>query len=194
VNQFLAILLLVVVGCATSNTSATHVHNQSSYVVPKVPVFLQGTKMACWITCAAMLKSWHGGVLIAPNELAAKLGEPWLTLFQTDAGLSRERYIDFAGAMGLRYEWPANRMPDGYTQLLRDHGPLWIASGLSSHARILYGVVQRHGKTVMLFNDPATGTKREQSFEEFFPEFEKEAVAIVGYRPELALPIQILHY
>jgi len=181
-------------GCANHETLPAAKSVQVEYVVTGVTPLKQKSSMACWITCAAMLKSWKEGDLVSPEQLAKTLGEFWLNLFQTDTGLPREKYLEFAKDAGLRFQWPANWLPEGYINLLKDHGPLWIASGVSSHARVLYGVVKRGEKFIMLFMDPASGTAREEAFQDFFPEFEKEAVLIVGYRPDLALPVQILHY
>ena len=63
----------------------------------------QCTNSACWITSAATLKSWRGGALITPEQLTAKLGEPWLLQFETDVGLPREMYLDFATAADLHF-------------------------------------------------------------------------------------------
>jgi len=191
----LSLALPLLTGCSSpSQLKHRKIPVDETYIIPGVHPQRQKSSMACWITCAAILKSWRDGLSITPEQLAARMGEPWKIFFDTDSGLPREDYQDFAKSMGLKFEWPANWIPAGYVDLLKRHGPLWIAWGVSSHARILYGVATKNDRTIMLFIDPATGTAREEDFAQFFPEFEAEAKLIVGDRPELDLPIQILHY
>ena len=151
--------------------------------------------MACWITTAAMLFSWRDQTNTTPEELAKRLGNPWFTLFREDIGLPREQYFEFIKAAGLRFEWPANHLPIAYVEFLKRYGPLWITTSdsASSHARLLIAVRIEGDDADMTFVDPATGRESREQFFEFFADFEREARLVVSDRPNIDLPIQIVH-
>ena len=165
----------------------------------KVLPLKQPTSNTCWATAAAMIVNWRDNNLLTPEMFARSLGEPWHNLFVADSGLLLEAHPDFAADAGFTALAPQSLSIQGYVQLLKDHGPLWIATvgppSYSAHARVLVAI---HGdgkphSTVMEFIDPRDGSHHREPFMSFIESFEREARVIAGIRDDIDLRWQMLH-
>ncbi len=146
---------------------------------------LQPSPNGCWMAAGAMMANWRNGGSLTAEEYAEALGEPWRTVFNTDAGLAQDSHREFANAAGLEALAPQNFTVLSYAEMLSEFGPLWIATigppGFSAHARVLiavYGDGSPHS-TELEFIDPRDGSRHREPFLEFLESFEREARALV---------------
>lgn len=150
-----------------------------------VKPILQPSPNSCWAAAGAILANWQNASSLTAAEYAESLGEPWRTVFNTDAGLALGSHREFAQAAGLESLAPQNITILGYTEILREFGPLWVATvgppGFSAHARVLvavYGDGTPHS-TEMEFIDPRNGARHREPFLAFLESFEREARVLV---------------
>ena len=139
-----------------------------------VPVVPQSTSMSCWAASIAMILGWQRQMCI-PDEVIANNpgGKSYMTSMTT--GLDpNDVYIlsrnGFEIVPAQCYGSPAPIL-----QLLRAHGPLWVATWAPGpHIRVVRGLV---GETLHI-NDPApvnTGSQYTASFRSFFGAMENLA-------------------
>ncbi len=196
-DLWLLMIAVALAGCPRPRTNSVSLQQPSNTCHVTGSIFKERQKKpnGCWLTSAAMLVSWKEQRRITADQLVENLGEPWSKLYLQDAGLPRNQCYDFARALGLKFEWPANHLPGFYCDSIRKFGPLWLTTSdaLSSHARLMIGLESKGSDLLVLFIDPRTGRGASQSFETFFQEFEHEANLVVSNRPDLDLPIQIIH-
>jgi hypothetical protein len=112
----------------------------------------QQTGYSCWAAGAAMLVSWRDKVSVDPSEIARANGY-WA---QYAAGLHPED-------VGMFRTWRLTPEPAqsytvaGFADLLRKHGPLWVASAEPGpHIRVVTGIVGdgSPGGTLVYISDP----------------------------------------
>lgn len=165
-----------------SGSSTSGVLAQVTGIVPKL---MQKNNMACWATSATMMMSWKEGIpLLSVPDVLSQAGNQYLTKFNNGEGLLANEKEAFITTLGMTGEAPANYSLQQYIDWLNTYGPLWIttdsASGagvFSPHARILTKIVGTgtpDGKgTDFIFNDPATGTEKQEHFADFIKAFEQ---------------------
>lgn len=145
-----------------------------------VPIVVQPSSMSCWAAAGAMLRSWQRDDMMTAESFARSLGDPWQAYFERDTGIAAVDHAPFADAAGFIAHAPQNFTIEAYFDMLREFGPLWIASSdnfLGVHARVLVGM---YGDltpefTVMEFIDPVSGDHTRESFVTFLRYFEQEA-------------------
>jgi hypothetical protein len=152
------------------------------YVVPgAISIFDQvagGHPMGCWAYSYAMMLSWKRRVSMAPADAIAELGEPYVTRFNNNSGLSHSATSTFYRDAGMAVE-PLRSMPmSEWADLLRWHGPVTIHAVTDSlsggHVRIIYGV-RGDGTprgTSMMIIDPWNGRRYDETFEKFLAKYE----------------------
>jgi Papain-like cysteine protease AvrRpt2 len=109
----------------------------------EVPLVLQSTGMSCWAATIAMIVGWKQG-RCAPDgsALAVEGGAKYATSMAK--GLSPDDRTILA-ANGFSIEEPTCYAPDDVEQLLRLHGPLWVASAAPApHVRVICGCAADH--------------------------------------------------
>lgn len=120
----------------------------------------QPTDDSCWATTLAMLIGWRDSVSIAPDTIAQQCGR---TL---NAGLPWNQRAAAAQAVGLSTLAPQCYTPEGFRQLIENHGPLYVGkmasrNNLSGHAVLVVGMYsdgQNHFIRVVDPWDRAVGT------------------------------------
>lgn len=154
---------------------------------------------SCWAAAAAMLVSWKKGRPWTELEVATLAGPPYVAMFNGDTGLSGPQFADFASRLGMQVEAPQNFLPEGYERLLKQRGPLWIASGLGAgglrrHVRVLRGVVGdgTFDNTKATILDPDGGKDYQSSMTLFARELENIARQEIDAGQDLYT--QVIHY
>lgn len=131
-----------------------------SYTVPRLK---QPTNMSCWATAIAMMVSWKKHMSIAPETIADELG--YTQEFKT-GGLHPEDTKVFK-YWGLKWQAPMCYSVQGFADLLKSRGPVWIAGNPKApHVRV---IIAMNGdgtpeKTMFTINDPAGGRSYKESF------------------------------
>ncbi|MFA7346868.1 MAG: papain-like cysteine protease family protein [Desulfurivibrionaceae bacterium] len=166
-----------------------------------VPTLLQKNKLACWATAATMMMCWKKGKSLSVPEVLSQAGDQYLVKFNSGEGLQASEKDEFIAALGMTGEaTAANFSLQQYINWLNTYGPLWIttdaagsAEVFSPHARILTKIVGTgtpDGKgTDFIFNDPATGTEKQEHFADFIRGFEQ----MILENPDAAF-IQVVHF
>ena len=119
------------------------------YDVPLIP---QQTGMSCWAAGIAMIVSWKFNCSIDPAEIARKSGYAQQYVNGLDPNDSKI-FSDW----GLVPEAPQTYTVDGFAQLLRDYGPLWVAAAVPGpHIRVVTGFDPDPdaSKATVYVNDP----------------------------------------
>ena len=118
----------------------------------EVQLVPQLTGFSCWAAGAAMLVSWRDRISIDPSEIARANGY-WA---QYAAGLHPED-VGMFNTWRLKPEPAQSYTVGGFAELLRRHGPLWVASAEPGpHIRVVTGMVGdgTPGGTLVHVNDP----------------------------------------
>lgn len=161
-----------------------------------VPELRQPKSMDCWATVAAMLMSWHDRASMSIETALGRIGAEYLDMFTRNTGLPSAKKADFVAAVGLMAEPPMSYTVEGWEQLLRKYGPLWVTTDeragplFSLHACVMTGLEgdgAPRGTTVH-FIDPASGRASRQKLHDFLRKFEE--VAAVAGPPT----VQVVHY
>jgi len=112
----------------------------------------QQTGYSCWAAGAAMVVGWRDKISIDPSEIARATGY-WA---QYAAGLNAEDTQMFA-VWRLTPEAAQTYTVQGFADLLRRHGPLWVASAEPGpHVRVVTGMMGdgTPNGTLLYVNDP----------------------------------------
>ena len=152
------------------------------YSVPEpVLVMAQPKSMACWATALTILYSWRDRQTRTIEDVTSEVGAEYRTLYDTNAGLSSAKKDDLMRDARLGNMAGTNLSAEGWADLMRNHGPIWITTSESAgiHGRILHGI---HGDgtgagTMLDIIDPAGGRQYQESVAAFLPKFEAEALA-----------------
>ncbi len=118
----------------------------------EVQLVPQLTGFSCWAAGAAMLVSWRDRISVDPSEIARANGY-WA---QYAAGLHPED-VGMFNTWRLKPEPAQSYTVAGFADLLRRHGPLWVASAEPGpHIRVVTGMVGdgTPGGTLVHINDP----------------------------------------
>jgi hypothetical protein len=154
----------------------------SGYTVPgAIAIFDQvagGHRMGCWAYSYTMMLSWKRRATLTPDQAMTDLGEPWLTMYNTNAGLARNATARFYRAVGMQIEQMQSYPMSEWADLLRAYGPMTMHAVTNSlaggHVRILYGA-NGDGTmkgTRMLIIDPWNGRKYQEPYEKFLAKYE----------------------
>ena len=166
-----------------------------------VPKLQQDNNLACWATAATMMVSWKMKKPMTVPTVLALAGDEYVDKFMNKQGLKSSEKEAFIGKLGMVGEPPADYPLQQYIDWMKTYGPLWIttdasvATGMfSPHARILTrieGTGNPNGTgTYFIFNDPATGSEKSQSFLEFIAAFEQ----MVTDNKSDNLFVQVVHF
>ena len=177
---------------------AVHALNQPvNYQVPGiVPAMQQRDSMACWATVFTMMSSWKHEQSMTVETALSEVGQKWLNIYNSQTGLFPNDKVEFVAAAGLVAEAPQNFSVDGWEQLLRNYGPLWVTTDEAKgkpwaiHARVITAI-QGDGTpsgTTFTMIDPNGGKEYKEKISVFIPKYEEE-VTRTGY-----MRMQVLHW
>jgi hypothetical protein len=143
-----------------------------------------------------MLVSWRRQQSLSIETALGTVGQRWVDLFKADTGLMGPDKPTFLSAAGLIAEPPQNFSIEGWEQLLRKYGPVWVttdeAPGLpwAIHARVITAIRGDGSAENTFFTivDPAGGRQYQESIATFIPKYEEEVIR-TGY-----MRIQVVHW
>ncbi len=171
--------------------------NAISYDVPGVfNVLAQPSSMACWATVFTMMKMWREQQSMSIETALGTVGQRWVDIYTANSGLPSADKPTFISSAGLVAEPPQSWSLQGWEQLLRNYGPIWVttdeAAGLpwAIHARIITGIYGDGTPEGTKFKiiDPAGGRRYEESIATFIPKYEEEVIRTGHMR------IQVVHW
>lgn len=156
----------------------------------------QPTGNSCWATVFTMLRSWRRQQSLRIEDALATVGKQWVDLFTADTGLPGSQKSEFLTAAGLVAEPPQSYSLEGWEQLLRNYGPIWVTTdeapgkAWAIHARVITAI-KGDGtpeKTFFTIVDPAGGKQYQESIATFIPKYHEEVIR-AGY-----MRIQVVHW
>jgi hypothetical protein len=150
-----------------------------NYSVPGMiaPIKQQSSK-SCWATVIAMMVEWKNQQSIQPRDAIAPGGEEFLDKFDRDTGLDAASAGRLYQALKLVPIISFNPSIDGWDQMLRMYGPLYVDIGFQgfagTHAIIVTGISGDGSGdgTTITYIDPAYGTIVNRKFSDFRAEYE----------------------
>lgn len=188
------------------------------FVTGEVPSLMQPNPMACWATAAAIMLQWRtrldigGNITFSPEDVArladknrgekAKSDRTFVDLLSEERGLSVTDKPVFLKALGLKAEWPANYTVEGWLELLKTYGLLWVTTEAAKngqvfvHAQIVMGLVGdgSYPGTLIIFIDPLDGKEHRENLLEFVRRYETVIVKDTQAAPDLDPRFQVLHF
>jgi len=168
------------------------------YRVPgAVAALRQPSSMTCWATVAAMMLSWRHNASMPIETALSRIGDEYADKFRRNEGLTGAEKAVFLAKAGLSAQPAMNLSIEGWQQMLRKYGPLWVTTdeqpgaGFAIHARLMTGI---HGggeanDTFVDIVDPGNGSEYKEKFADFLGKYEEEP-----RDPKRALRIQIVHW
>jgi hypothetical protein len=177
------------------------------YEIPnasKAIAIRQPTTSTGWAAAAATMYAWSPRGDTADISLVLKnvAGGSFLALLANNRTLSLMEKVALLRAMNLKVAAPQNYTIAGWDNLLRNHGPLWVAVAdgsrnqpyFSSYSRIVKKISGDGTMTGTIFTvvDPAVGQEHDEPVATFLKKFEQAARAHLGEGEELRP--QIIHY
>lgn len=172
-------------------------YSSLNYEVPGVfEVIAQPTGMSCWATVFTMLKMWRNQQSMSIESALGAVGQRWVDIYNADSGLSSSHKPDFIASAGLVAEPPQSFGVEGWEQLLRNYGPIWVTTDEAAgkpwaiHARIITGIYGDGTAEGTRFKivDPSGGRRYEEAMATFIPKYEEEVVRTGHMR------IQVVHW
>lgn len=157
--------------------------------------------MACWATVATIMFSWKHDTDAAIEDVVSLAGPGFLEMYTGNQGLKSADKPAFLQRLGLEAEPPRSFSVEGFAELLKTHGPLWITAdedpgaNFSVHARVLIGLRGdgTPGNTMAFFLDTRPGTKSPDT-EPMAKLQEKLAQLAIGDAAAGAFRPQIVHF
>jgi Papain-like cysteine protease AvrRpt2 len=147
--------------------------------------------------------SWRRNQSLAIATAMGLVGEPYISLFNRDIGLSTRQKPALLRALGLVAEPSMNYEVAGFVALFNQKAPLWITTDEGNdwadqaiHARIVIGV-QGNGSidgTLLSIIDPATGTNYQETFRSFATKYERVVGQPTPSKQTSKLRAQIAHF
>ena len=178
-------------------TSRAHMFGAIDYAIPGVfGPLAQPSGNACWATVYTMLVSWRRQQSLSIDTALVAVGQKWLDLYKADTGLPGSDKAAFLTAAGMVAEPPQSYSLEGWEQLLRNYGPIWVTTdeapgkAWAIHARVITAI-RGDGtpeKTFFTIVDPASGRQYQESISTFIPKYEEEVIR-TGY-----MRIQVVHW
>jgi N-acetylmuramoyl-L-alanine amidase/Papain-like cysteine protease AvrRpt2 len=150
------------------------VYYDDCYLVP------QPTDGSCWAAAATMVYSWTHRMSHDPAVLAKECGR----ISQLADGLPGNDIADLAQQLGLTYVWPQSYSVQGFYDLLKDNGPLFVGlypPKLGPHTVCVVGMYGdgTPGGTTVIYHDPLPvgvgESNKRASFTQFMAEYENAA-------------------
>ena len=163
--------------------------NGFDYTVPGIIMPLQqASPGTCWAAAMTMLRAWMTDDL-APDieDYVTAFGDLAEREFRNDTGLSTGEKEAVVAAAGLEVlsEGASSMTPEGYRELLMEHGPIWLTIAIGdegdvgAHANILYGLRRdASGSVTLKLVDPQSGQFFEEPYESFQTSYENLASEI----------------
>lgn len=180
-----------------SSGSRARAFDVISYDVPgNFWVMAQPSGKACWATVFTMLKSWRVQQQKTIEQALATVGQRWVDIYRANTGLMGDDKPTFISTAGLVAQPPQSYSIQGWENLLRNYGPIWITTdeapgaAWAIHARIITGIYGdgTPENTKFKIVDPAGGRRYEESIAVFIPKYEEE-VRATGF-----MRIQVVHW
>jgi hypothetical protein len=183
-----------------------HAFNVMSYRVPGIVVPVrQPSSMTCWATVTTMMLSWREQASLTIERALDRIGQVYVDKFHNNQGLAADEKGPFLAAVGLQAEPAQSYSLEGWLQLLKTYGPLWVTTDESQtdgrfaiHARILVGMSGdgTPNGTQLVIVDPAIGAEIIEDFSTFITKFEREIYEIIKRNPKDTSPlrIQVVHW
>ena len=168
-----------------------------NYTIPGTFAPLAQSKPnGCWATVFTMLMSWRRQQSMSIETALAPVGQRWVDLYTTDAGLLSRDKASFLTDAGLVAEPPRSYSVEGWEQLLRNYGPVWVTTDedpsleWSIHARVITAISGdgTPENTFFTIVDPGGGRQYQESIAVFIPKYEEEVVRSGRMR------IQVVHW
>jgi hypothetical protein len=165
------------------------------YNVQLVP---QQTGFSCWAAGFAMIVGWRDQMSIDPSEIARATGY-WQ---QYQQGLNAED-LTVINTWGLVPAPLQTHTVEGFAQLLRSYGPLWVASAEPGpHIRVVTGI-KGDGTadgTLVYINDPweqgmtsFQASNRGAQYTETYRQFVQKQSTLARQEQSLEAPVYIAH-
>lgn len=154
-----------------------------------VPVMAQPTNMSCWATAIAMMLGWKKKMSFNPETIADELG--YTKQFKS-GGLHPEDTKVFKH-WGLKWEAPMCYTVQGFADILKANGPLWIAGNPKApHVRVVTGMSGDGTPegTKISINDPAGGKKYKKTYVQVAGKMENLGAS----EAKLKAPIYLAHF
>jgi len=132
----------------------------------EVNVIPQMTSMSCWAASISMILGWKRKMSIPDEEIAKNPGgKSYMTSYTKGLDPNDKRILN---ANGFKVDAPQCYTANAIGELLRFHGPLWVATWAPGpHVRVVSGLL---GGTVLI-SDPAPigeGSQYKMAFSRFF--------------------------
>lgn len=170
-----------------------------SFRIPgMVPPIRQPKSADCWATVTTMMvawkEDWRESRLDPIRPVISRYGQKYLDLYDNNRGLPLSDWPEFMVLVGLVAQPGMSRTPEGWAQLLRSYGPIFVWSEGGgpndgwSHGRIIVGI-EGDGTpdgTRMQIVDPATGTEYAETLTRFAQLYEAQ--------DPLAWEAQVVHW
>src|SRR4030095_15496832 len=147
-----------------------------------------------------MMRMGHGKRSLTVEDVVARAGQKYLTMYQTNTGLPASDKEDFISHIGMVSEPPFNLTVAQYIDRVHRFGPLWITTDsadgrlFAPHARILIRITGTGTPdgvgTNFPFINPATGAESTESFTDFHRAFEQ----MVTDNRSTRLFVQVVHF
>lgn len=180
------------------------------YLVPGlIDSIKQPTTMGCWATAYTIMNNWRKQASRDVRDTVSDMGDKWLKMYDDNKGLSPSEHIAFARAAGLQFEPLQSMSVDGWAQLLRTYGLLWLcfgwevagSNGLPTkkgrHIIVIRGMLGdgTPDATEFRFADPGTGMFHKEPFLDLIAEYEL-GFTIDGSMPDSTMSgfSQVLHF
>jgi hypothetical protein len=177
--------------------SKAHAFGAVNYTVNGVfGPLAQPSSNACWATVFTMLMSWRRQQSLSIETALGGVGQQWVDIYRADTGLLGSDKPAFITAAGLVAEPPQSYSVEGWENLLRNYGPIWVTTdeqpgkGWSIHARVITAISGdgTPEQTFFTIVDPAGGRTYQESIAVFIPKYEEEVIQ-TGY-----MRIQVVHW
>jgi hypothetical protein len=158
--------------------------------------------MSCWAAAIAMIISWARGERITPYEVAVlsnRINEYNKGLEPLDSGIFAQ--------WGMVTEAPQTFTEEGFLDLLRNYGPIWVAAKVfAAHIRVVtgfeptaapaYGLVTINDpldKDMKEFRLPNTGSAYTETYVKFVDQNEKLGFAEMSVNDPIRYPVYFAH-
>lgn len=117
----------------------------------EVESIAQPTDMGCWATSAAMITGWKNRQSVDPALLAR-----YNALESSmQSGISARDTAIFIPKIGFEFAPAACYTPEGFRDLIENHGPLFIVARVPSlHAIVVTGMYRKDGQYYVRITDP----------------------------------------
>ena len=166
------------------------------YDVPgTVPVVNQPTPVTCWAASGTSLLSWKDGKAYTIDQMLTRAGSQFKKAFDTPRGMQGTAEMKaFAATLGMKSEAPQCYAVEGFHQLLRAYGPIWVMEDMDApsnrnvHAVVATGI---HGDgtvsgTRVTIVDPLRPATYSLPFDQFGQQMETPDMVNLG--------VQVFHF